>query len=334
MGPIKFLNKRFGFAGSFINKFDGGVDLLDDLDDHYTARTHKRERQELVSMLQDIAATYSVRVTILSGDVHLAAVGRFYSNPSLGIPVENDYRYMANVVSSAIVNKPPPSAIANLLAKRNRIHHFDADTDETLVKMFDREPGEAAKKVIWNKVTMPSRNWAMITECTPSVLNGAGAAVNGADAANAQAQAQLQAQYSSGNGNLAVPPPEWRPRSALPDGASARSSARPSTSRSGHVDKNAGFEAVGPGEVQAGTMNRAADMEMHGRSGDGALDVAIRVERDQHDATGRTQAYGLFIPSLNTGRVVPRVAAGRDWEGVFKRHYAAGERKRVEEEGK
>lgn len=331
MGPIKFLNKRFGFAGSFINKFDGSVDLLDDLDDHYTARTHKRERHELVSMLQDIAATYSVRVTILSGDVHLAAVGRFYSNPSLGIPVENDYRYMANVVSSAIVNKPPPSAIANLLAKRNRIHHFDADTDETLLKMFDREPGAAAKKASWNKVTMPSRNWAMITECTPSVLNGAGTAVNGADAANAQAQAQ----YSSDNGNLAAPPPpEWRPRSALPDGASARSSARPSTSRSARVDKKVGFEAVGAGEAQAGTTSRAADMEMHGCSGDGALDVAIRVERDQHDATGRTQAYGLFIPSLNTGRAVPRVATGRDWEGAFGRHYAAGERKRMEEEGK
>ena len=56
MAPIKFLNKRFGLAGGFINKFDGGVDLLDDLDDHYTARTHKRERHELIKMLQDIAA--------------------------------------------------------------------------------------------------------------------------------------------------------------------------------------------------------------------------------------------------------------------------------------
>src|ERR1700761_8051535 len=47
IGPIRFLNKRFGFAGSLFNKFDGQVDLLDDLDDHYTARQHKTERREL-----------------------------------------------------------------------------------------------------------------------------------------------------------------------------------------------------------------------------------------------------------------------------------------------
>jgi hypothetical protein len=40
--------------------------------------------------------------------VHLAACGRFYSNPQLGIPAVNDHRYIANIISSAIVNKPPP----------------------------------------------------------------------------------------------------------------------------------------------------------------------------------------------------------------------------------
>jgi len=38
-----------------------------------------------------------VRVTILGGDVHLAAVGQFYSNENLGIKQINDYRYMLNV---------------------------------------------------------------------------------------------------------------------------------------------------------------------------------------------------------------------------------------------
>jgi len=78
IGPIKFLNKRFGVAGGLFNKFDGSVDLLDDLDDHYTARTHKKERLQLVLDLQNLAAEFSVRITILGGDVHLAAVGRFY----------------------------------------------------------------------------------------------------------------------------------------------------------------------------------------------------------------------------------------------------------------
>jgi PhoD related phosphatase len=82
---------------------------LDDLDDHYTAKTHKKERRDLVLRLQNLAAEFSVRVTILGGDVHLAACGRFYSNPKLGVPAIADHRYIANIISSAIVNKPPPA---------------------------------------------------------------------------------------------------------------------------------------------------------------------------------------------------------------------------------
>ncbi|KAK4987076.1 hypothetical protein LTR66_007692, partial [Elasticomyces elasticus] len=74
IGPIRFLNKRFGLAGGFFNHFDGSVDLLDDLDDHYTARQHKKERRDLVQRLQNLAREHSVRVSILGGDVHLAAL--------------------------------------------------------------------------------------------------------------------------------------------------------------------------------------------------------------------------------------------------------------------
>lgn len=94
IGPIRFLNKRFGLAGGFFNHFDGNVDLLDDLDDHYTAHQHKKERKELIHRLQELAKKHSVRVTILGGDVHLAAMGRFYSKPSLNIAAGADWRYM------------------------------------------------------------------------------------------------------------------------------------------------------------------------------------------------------------------------------------------------
>ena len=48
-----------------MNKFDGGVEILDDLDDHWTARNHKDERNWFVEELQELAAEKSVRVTIL-----------------------------------------------------------------------------------------------------------------------------------------------------------------------------------------------------------------------------------------------------------------------------
>ncbi|GKZ59615.1 hypothetical protein AnigIFM63309_009314 [Aspergillus niger] len=176
IAPIRLLNKRFGFAGGLFNQFDGQVDLLDDLDDHYTARQHKKERRVFIQRLQDFAKAHSVRVTILGGDVHLAAIGRFYSNPSLRIHSENDPRYMVNVISSAITNKPPPKAVANLLARRNKLHHMDSSTDETLMDFFDRQPGGQEKSASWNKVTMPSRNYACITEIETPASNGNAAA--------------------------------------------------------------------------------------------------------------------------------------------------------------
>lgn len=50
------------------------------------AVSHKHERNTLVGHLQKFAARKQVRITILSGDVHLAAVGRFFSTPRLKIP--------------------------------------------------------------------------------------------------------------------------------------------------------------------------------------------------------------------------------------------------------
>jgi hypothetical protein len=257
-------------AGGFINHFDGSVDLLDDLDDHYTARTHKRERHDLVVRLQEMSSQFSVRITILGGDVHLAAVGRFYSNPKLEIPVVNDHRYMANIVSSAIVNKPPPAAVANLLARRNKLHHLDENTDETLLKFFDKDPGKAQKTASHNKVTMPSRNWAMITE------NSAG---NAYAIADGQADGVVDVSQAV-NGD--------EPSTGTANGPIIH--ANQASGKDGHYP-------LGPGEVTAGSKSRAAS-DRHGHSGDGSLDVCIRVEKDQHDIEGKTQTYGLWVPVL------------------------------------
>ena len=64
MVPVKALG-RTGMLGGFLNKFDGGVEILDDLDDHWTAKHHKQERNWFVQELQELAAEKSVRITIL-----------------------------------------------------------------------------------------------------------------------------------------------------------------------------------------------------------------------------------------------------------------------------
>ncbi|KAK1837219.1 hypothetical protein QBC39DRAFT_246860 [Podospora conica] len=291
LGPIKFLNRRVGLGGSFFNSFDGSVDLLDDLDDHYTARTHKKERNHLIHRLQGVCAEFSVRTTILGGDVHLAALGRFYAKPKMHIPVENDYRYIVNVISSAITNKPPPAAVANLLSRRNKIHHLDHHTDETLFKLFDKDPGESQKTADHNQVTMPSRNFATITENSPNNAhhNGDPAPPNHppltSPASHLAPPSSLRPPGSSAGHSVA----SHRSHRSNSSGSSFR------PSKHGRRDPRLPIQA---GEVGAGTKHKAADPAQHGKGHDGSLDVCIRVEIDCHNAEGVTEGYGMSIPAL------------------------------------
>ena len=164
MDPIKALGRAGVLKGGFLNKFDGGVEILDDLDDHWTASHHKQERNDLIKDLQDLAAEKSVRITILGGDVHLAAVGQFHSNPKLKIPKDRDHRYMPNVISSAIVNTPPPDIMADVLNKRNKTHHLDKYTDEIMIPMFTHDVDHKKRN---NKHLLPRRNWCSIREYLP-----------------------------------------------------------------------------------------------------------------------------------------------------------------------
>ncbi|EUC33798.1 hypothetical protein COCCADRAFT_95080 [Bipolaris zeicola 26-R-13] len=301
IAPIKFLNKRFGFAGGFFNQFDGKVDLLDDLDDHYTARQHKEERRQLMHKLQAFSQKFSARVTILGGDVHLGAIGRFYSNAKQGLRAEEDWRYMPNIISSAITNKPPPQAVANLLAKRNKIHHLDKETDETLLEIFDRDPAlpdgvvangtngtngttdsngtkPESKTSDSNHATMPSRNYAII--CESSIPPAA---------------------------TLSAPGPQ--------------PGAAPSVHTNGDA-KSTMSEAPGAkdnmrhpfhlGEHGAGTQHPAANgVQSSGLCGPYGLDVTLRVEISNKDREGRTDGYGFTIPGLVVSEAMK--TKGRHW---------------------
>ena len=115
-----------------------------------------RNANWLVEELQELAADKSVRVTFLGGDVHLAAIGQFYSNKKMGIAKDRDHRYMANIISSAIVNTPPSNMVADVLNKRNKVHHLDADTDEDMIRIFSHDIDGNPRN---NAHLMPRRNW-------------------------------------------------------------------------------------------------------------------------------------------------------------------------------
>lgn len=167
MSPIKSLAKHGIVGGGSLNNFDGAIEILDDLNDHWCAKTHKAERNQFVKDLQDLAQKTSVRITILAGDVHLAAMGRFHSAPSTKLDVvpQKDHRLMLNVVCSAITNTPPAVKMADFLNTRNKVHHLGSDTDEDMVRLFKYDVDGTNRN---NRCLLPRRNWCSITEVVPS----------------------------------------------------------------------------------------------------------------------------------------------------------------------
>ncbi|CAI2031095.1 hypothetical protein SEUBUCD646_0G05090 [Saccharomyces eubayanus] len=184
LAPVKYLSKKGIIPSGLVNEFNGDVELLDDLNDHWCARHHKKERNYLVMKLQDIGAKYGVRITILSGDVHLASIGRFRAkthrhhlimsekkekeNAEIIEEPTKDERLMFNIIASAIVNTPPPDAMATLLQKRCHLHHFDTETDEDAVPIFAKEVDGARDRN--DSCFMNKRNWSDIIP-VENVLN-------------------------------------------------------------------------------------------------------------------------------------------------------------------
>lgn len=167
LNPLTALGRAGSFGlGGFVNKFNAEAELLDDLNDHWTATGHKKERNFFIQELQGIAKTRRLRISFLSGDVHCAAVGvlkTYTGGKGADLPPATDFRYMINVVTSAIVNTPPPvgvlAMVSTLATKTHKtLHH--AQTDETMVPIFTHEPDGTSR--MKNKYIMGRRNWCAV----------------------------------------------------------------------------------------------------------------------------------------------------------------------------
>ncbi|KAH7889248.1 hypothetical protein F5I97DRAFT_1934198 [Phlebopus sp. FC_14] len=172
MNPLIMLGRSGSLGlGGLINKFNSEAELLDDLNDHWTAKVHKKERNWLIQQLQGIAKMKRIRITFLSGDVHCAAVGVLKTLARSGgknsraveVPPATDFRYMLNVVTSAIVNTPPPNGVITMVSTlatktHKTLHHVE--TDETMMPVFTQEPNGTPR--LKNKYIMGRRNWCAV----------------------------------------------------------------------------------------------------------------------------------------------------------------------------
>ncbi|KEI40569.1 uncharacterized protein L969DRAFT_15927 [Mixia osmundae IAM 14324] len=152
--------KMLGLA-SFTNKFNADAELLDDLSDHYCATPHKPERNWLIGELTKIARERKLRITFLSGDVHCAAVGRTYDiqKPK----PEEDPKYILNVITSAIVNTPPPDKMLLFMSKLGSKTHktlHKEGIDEDMVPLFKKD---VAGRSRGNALLYGRRNYSIQT---------------------------------------------------------------------------------------------------------------------------------------------------------------------------
>ncbi|KAK0529237.1 hypothetical protein OC834_001526 [Tilletia horrida] len=157
--PLLLLAKAA--SKGFTNKFDGQVELLDDLMDHWCAAPHKRERNRLIARTEMLALERHVRISWLSGDVHAGGVGVFYGYHAHDSSL--DPKYQLAVITSAIVNAPPPPTVIGLLNRLATKKHrslFYLGVKESMVPLFEEDPqgNKSNTKYIWG-----GRNWCAVT---------------------------------------------------------------------------------------------------------------------------------------------------------------------------
>jgi hypothetical protein len=90
-----------------------GGEMLDDLLDHWRAKDHQKERKMFIKMLFEYANTSNTRVTIISGDVHIGAIGAMHHKKYLKRSNAGEINCL---ITSAIVNNPPPSTFVDFLS--------------------------------------------------------------------------------------------------------------------------------------------------------------------------------------------------------------------------
>ncbi|ORZ06853.1 hypothetical protein BCR42DRAFT_336858 [Absidia repens] len=138
-----------------LNKWNGDPELLDDMNDHWTAGNHLVERKKFIENLQLYARQTSIRISFLGGDVHCCASGKLYSK-DMKEKEEGDPYFMVQIISSAIVNVPPPQALLTILNQNSSYITFNGNTEEKMYNIFKKSPNGNTRQ---NKKLMGCRNY-------------------------------------------------------------------------------------------------------------------------------------------------------------------------------
>jgi len=108
-----------------------GAELKDDLQDHWRTVDHRQERLLLLKLLLSEAEKGKFRITILSGDVHISCAGVVYDTQGAK---KSNAAIINSLISSAVVNLPPPPAVMQILELTGSEIEIVEKTETTLIK--------------------------------------------------------------------------------------------------------------------------------------------------------------------------------------------------------
>lgn len=138
-----------------------------------------------------------LRISWISGDVHAAGVGYFsgyhHHEPRM------DPKFSLAVITSAIVNAPPPPAVINMLNKLAKKTHrslWKHGTKEGAVPVFELDLNDQKQN---DRYIMGARNWCAVKR----------------DAGTGDLEFELRIEKSKGSGQtksypVKAPPPAWQ----------------------------------------------------------------------------------------------------------------------------
>ena len=139
------------------NSIFGLPELYDDLLDEWTHEAHLGERNQTLQRFQQIAEKKKIRVTFFSGDVHCCGIGRFKTHDRTEISPIHDSKLMYQVISSAIVNLPPPRMALHIAQMVTTKWYPVEKTEEEIIDFFQQAPETGSG--LTHKKLLPNRNW-------------------------------------------------------------------------------------------------------------------------------------------------------------------------------
>ncbi|KAJ5582755.1 hypothetical protein N7535_001375 [Penicillium sp. DV-2018c] len=162
---------KSGLMGGILSPF-GEFSSMDELRDQWTHESKDLERTYLIRTLQGISHQKSLRMTFLSGAVNLCGAGLVHdpANPT-------DHKTMYQLISSSVVNTPPPSYIVKLLhshskplyvpANGHRSSSQPSDTKEDMMEIFQTDVNGQAREY---RKLMARRNYVAIVAYDPEAI--------------------------------------------------------------------------------------------------------------------------------------------------------------------